>query len=84
MMPSIFLIVVFLFAWKRELAGGILFMLIGAGTAPFIYQLNFEHTHSIPVCLEIVSMVNLPFVIIGALFMYSYYNGSRNKKINVI
>lgn len=79
MIPSIILVLVLLLSWKFELLGGIFFVLIGIGTAPFIYQLNFERTHSVNVCLQVLCMINLPFVIVGILFIYSYY---KLKKIH--
>jgi hypothetical protein len=73
MIPSVVLFLVLILAWRYELAGGIVFILIGIGLAPFIYQLNFVRTHSIGVCLGILAMVNLPFVIVGTLFALSYF-----------
>jgi hypothetical protein len=73
LIPSFTLVLALLIAWKYELAGGILFILIGLCTAPFIYHFNFERTHSALVCCEVLSMINLPFIIVGVMFTYSYY-----------
>ena len=73
MIPSFVLALVLLLAWKYELTGGIIFILIGIGMAPFIYNPNFDRAQSIAVGLQVLAMINLPFVIIGGLFIYSYY-----------
>ena len=73
LIPSFVLALILLLAWKYELTGGIIFILIGIGMAPFIYNLNFERAQSIAICLQVLGMINLPFVVIGGLFIYSYY-----------
>jgi hypothetical protein len=76
---SVVLIIILIIAWKRELVGGILFALIGLATAPFNYHSTFNMasrgwTGSPGLqALKIVAMFDLPFVIVGVLFIISYF-----------
>jgi hypothetical protein len=78
LIPSFFLLVILFIAWRWELTGGILFMVIGLGLTPFVYNLNHKMNHSVMMSLGIVIMITLPFVIVGALFIYSYYLTKKN------
>ena len=73
MIPSFVLAFILWLAWKNELAGGIIFIVISAGLAPFIYNMNYNRTQSVTVGLEVIAMINLPFIIAGILFVFSYY-----------
>ena len=79
LIPSYILITLLIIAWKWEFTGGILFTLIGLATAPFIFIHNYNINHfPISNCIGIVAAINLPFVIVGLLFIRSYY---RKKQI---
>lgn len=73
LLPSFVLIALLVVAWKWELAGGILITLVGLATAPFIYNLNFQRTQSVSTTIGAVLIVNLPFIVIGILFIVSYF-----------
>ncbi|MBL7791303.1 MAG: hypothetical protein JNK77_03185 [Saprospiraceae bacterium] len=73
MIPSIVLALALLLAWYNERAGGFLFLFIALATAPFIYQMNFARTGSALVAFQVIAMINLPFVIVGVLFLVSYF-----------
>lgn len=78
MIPS-FVLVLFLFlAWKKELIGGIIFIIIGLAFTPWVFQHNYDMNQSVGMTLSIVAMITLPFVVIGILFVISH----RFKKIN--
>jgi hypothetical protein len=81
MIPSIILTLIMVIAWKYELTGGILFLLAGIGSAPYLYQLNFTRTQSVAISLEVVAILSLPFVITGILFLRSYF---RMKRISLL
>lgn len=86
------LIIILIIAWKHELVGGIAIALLGLATAPFIYNLNYHRLldmalkgwHGSPglQALGIVALINLPFLIVGALFMISDFL-HRPKKLTV-
>ncbi len=73
MIPSFVLIALLLIAWKWELIGGIIFTLIGLGFSPFIFMHNYNMTHNFWHCINVVLIINLPFVIVGILFIISHY-----------
>jgi hypothetical protein len=73
LIPSFFLLIILIVSWKWELTGGILFMVIGLGLTPFIYNLNHNMNNSVLMSLGIVLLITIPFVIVGALFIIGYY-----------
>jgi hypothetical protein len=78
LIPSFILVGILFIAWKWELIGGIIFMAIGIGFTPFIYSHNYQMNHSIGMSLGIVSLITIPFVIIGILFVLSFVNRKNN------
>ncbi|SRR6056297_1449807 len=68
MIPSFILIIVLIIAWKWEVFGGILFLLIGLVTSPFIFINNYRNNQSVGLSLVIIASLCLPFVIAGVLF----------------
>ena len=79
LLPSFVLLAVLLLAWKWEFIGGIIFMSIGLGLSPFIFLLNHNRNHfSVGASLSVVLMINLPFVIVGVLFIASHYLKKKN------
>jgi hypothetical protein len=79
LIPS-FILTLFLFvAWKWELAGGIIFALAGIGFTPFIYSHNYHMNHSVGMSLIVILMVTFPFVLVGGLFIASYW--MKKKKV---
>jgi len=72
LMPSFVLLAFLLVAWKWELIGGIIFMLIGIGFTPLIYKHNYNMNHSVGMSIGIIACITLPFVVIGILFIVSY------------
>ena len=81
---SVTLIIILIIAWKRELVGGILIALIGLATAAYVYistYHRFLHTASKGFrigspgrqALNFVAMISLPLIIVGVLFIISYF-----------
>jgi len=77
LIPSFVLILLLLLSWKRELIGGIIFMIIGLGFSPIIFIYNFKMNQSIWMSLGVISVITIPFAIVGVLFIVSHY---RKKK----
>jgi len=77
LIPSFVLILLLLLSWKRELIGGIIFMIIGLGFSPIIFIHNFKMNQSIWMSLGVILVITIPFVIVGVLFIVSHY---RKKK----
>ncbi len=72
LIPSYVLVILLILSWKRELMGGILFLLVGLLLIPFIFSTNLHRTHSVWMSAGDVLIINIPFVIVGVLFILSY------------
>jgi uncharacterized membrane protein YqjE len=74
---AVLLIIILIIAWKRELVGGVLIALIGLATALYACVFNISKSRQIgspnPRALNIVVMIGLPFIIVGVLFIISYF-----------
>ncbi len=80
LLPSFVLLAFLVVAWKWELTGGIIFTLIGLGLSPFIYNLNHTRNHfTVGASLGVVMMITFPFVVVGILFIFSYFLKKSNK-----
>ena len=80
LIPSLALTIFLLIAWKWEKIGGIIFILIGLATSPFIFNHNYQMNHSVGMSLSIILMINLPFVIVGILFLLNSFLKKREMK----
>ena len=78
LIPSFILAGLLLFAWKKELWGGIIFLIIGLILSPFIYKMNFNMNQSVTQSLSVVALITFPFVIVGFLFILSNYLKKKN------
>ena len=72
LLPSFILFMMLVVAWRWELAGGIVFMLLGLGLSPFIYTHNYAMNHSVSMSIGIIMMITFPFFLVGLLFVASY------------
>lgn len=80
LIPSLVLLACLIVAWKWEFAGGIIFTLIGLGLSPFIYNLNHSRNHfSVGASLGVVMTITFPFVVVGVLFIVSYFRKKSNQ-----
>jgi hypothetical protein len=76
--PSFILTLILLIAWKWELIGGIIFIVLGAVLIPYIFNLNYQRNHfSAMNSIGVIAIINLPFIIVGALFIYNHYRHKR-------
>jgi hypothetical protein len=81
MIPSFVLTIILAIAWKWELIGGILYILLGIVLSPFIYTHNYRMNHSVWMSLEVIALITFPFILAGILFLLSYF---RHKKQSII
>jgi hypothetical protein len=72
LIPSFILLALLIVAWKWEFIGGLIIMLIGIIFIPFIYSHNYSMNHSVGISIGIVLMINIPFVLVGFLFLISH------------
>ncbi len=77
LIPSFVLLYLLIFSWKKELIGGIIFMILGLGLSPFIFKMNYNMNESFWMSLGIIMVITIPFFIVGVLFLVSYYK-NRN------
>ncbi len=77
LIPSFVLLALLIVAWKWEYIGGIIFIIIGFGTSPFIFNHNYNMNHSVGMSLGIILMITFPFVVVGVLFIISYFRKKR-------
>jgi len=82
LIPSFILLLILLIAWKWELVGGIIFLLIGIGLSPFIYIHNFRMNGSVSMSLWIILTITFPFILVGVLFVLGHLN--KTKKATTI
>lgn len=73
MIPSFVLMIILAIAWKWELIGGILYILLGIVLSPFIFTHNYRMNHSIWISLEVIALITFPFILAGSLFVWSHY-----------
>jgi hypothetical protein len=72
LIPSFILLAFLIIAWKWEFVGGIIFIALGLGFIPYIFNHNYNMNHSVGLTLGIVAAINLPFVLVGILFLSNY------------
>ena len=78
LIPSFVLTAFLIVAWKWELVGGVLFILIGLGLSPIVFFLNYHRNHSLWISLGIIGIITIPFIIVGILFLLSNRMKKRN------
>ncbi len=72
LVPSFILLVILIIAWKKEFIGGLIFLVIALLFSPVIFVHNFRMNNSIGISLAIIASINLPFIIIGLLFIWNH------------
>jgi hypothetical protein len=79
LIPSFVLIVLLRIAWKRELAGGIIFTFIGVAMSPLIFLHNRNVNHfTISQSINSLLLITFPFIIAGILFLESHHIRKKN------
>jgi len=78
LIPSFILLAFLIIAWKWEKIGGIIFIVLGLGLSPLIFQHNYNMNHSIGMSLGIILVITFPFVIVGILFIASHFMKKKN------
>jgi hypothetical protein len=81
LIPSYILIFILAIAWKWELIGGILYILIGILLSPVIFIHNYRMNNSLLISFEIIAMITFPFILAGSLFVWSHF---RRKQTSLV
>lgn len=79
LIPSFVLLFFLILSWKHELTGGILFLLAGLLFIPLIFSMNYQRTNSLWIAFGVILIINIPFVITGILFIFSYRKARRRR-----
>ncbi|MBR8537452.1 hypothetical protein KDU71_17925 [Carboxylicivirga sediminis] len=82
MVPSFALVLLLIFAWRRELAGGTFFIIIGAIMAFFVYKYHYHLSHSFIKSAWRVIIMAFPLCLTGCLFVMHYFY--KRKRGNLI
>lgn len=80
LVPSFLLISILILAWKSELLGGIIFILLGLILSPFVFNMNYAHNQSVAYSLLIILIITFPLILSGILFVISHYLKKKRKK----
>ena len=71
-----------LIAWKRELIGGILFLIIGIVLSPLIDIHNYRMNDSVITSLLIITTITFPFILVGVLFIIGHLHKRKKPMMN--
>lgn len=77
LIPSFILLVLLIIAWKYELTGGIIFCILALVFTPVIFNKNYDMNNSFWLSIGIVSSITIPFLIVGILFISSYFQKKK-------
>lgn len=78
LIPSFILLLVLLIAWKWELIGGIIFLVIGLAFTPIVFLHNYHMNGSVWMSLWIITTITFPFILVGVLFIIGHRNRKKN------
>ena len=57
-------------------------MAIGLGFIPYIFIHNYNMNHSVGLSLGIIMFINMPFVVVGILFLKSHSMKKKNLSVS--
>jgi len=81
LIPTYILIILLIIAWKWELIGGLLLIILALGFSPSIYIHNYHMNHSAGMSLLTILSITFPFILTGGLFVLSYFLKKKNPEI---
>jgi len=81
LIPSFILLAILLIAWKWELVGGTIFLIIGIGLSPLIYMHNYRMNGSVWMSLWIITIITFPFILVGILFITGHRTKRKKPKV---
>lgn len=78
--PSFLLLLFLLIAWKWELIGGLIFLVLGLVFSPIVFLHNYQMNGSVWLSLWIIMTITFPFILVGVLFILGHRAG-KNKPV---
>ncbi len=82
LIPSFLLLLILVIAWKWELVGGMIFLIIGLALSPVIFMHNYQMNGSIWISLGVIIAITIPFILVGVLFILSHRNKKKQAVVN--
>ncbi len=75
--PPLVLLFLLIVTWKKELLGGVIFMILGLGFSPYVFKMNYNIDHSLWSSLGTIMTITIPLFIVGVLFLVSYFKKKK-------
>jgi prolipoprotein diacylglyceryltransferase len=82
LLPSFCLLIFLLIAWKWELVGGIILVVLGIVWTIFVFYINYKRTGSPGKSFFVVLTLGLPLILAGILFIVSHYKNKTQNQIS--
>jgi uncharacterized membrane protein len=81
LIPACILVALLIVAWKRELIGGILFILLGVAVGLVVYNADYHQSHMEPMKSGFATLVAFPFILVGGLFLLTHLLKKKQSRI---
>jgi hypothetical protein len=81
LIPNFILILFLVIAWKWELAGGLILGAFALILCPPVFFMNYSMNHSVWMSLFVILTINFPFILTGALFVFSYFMKKKERML---
>ncbi|WP_439183069.1 DUF7670 domain-containing protein [Carboxylicivirga taeanensis] len=79
MIPSVTLILLLVIAWRKELTGGLIFIIIGLGLSVIVFYYHHQLGHSFLRSLISFFLIAFPPTLAGFLFVGHYFYKKKHK-----
>jgi len=79
LVPSYLLSALLFTAWRWEKLGGILYLIVAIACSPLLFVFNYQHNHSVLICLQIVGVICGPLLVTGLLFIRQHSRHQKSK-----
>jgi hypothetical protein len=79
--PTALLIIVLIVAWKYDWIGGLMFMILGLGFTPLVFNMNYQMNHSIGASLMVILLITFPFIVLGGLFILYHFLRKKSDQL---
>ncbi len=80
MIPSFILVVVLIFALKKEMTAGIIFLVIGGAASARLFLNNYYVAQSLYEKFIPPVVLALPFVIAGSVLVFNYFRKKKEEE----
>ncbi len=81
MVPSFTLVLLLLFAWRKELTGGTMFIFVGLIMAFFVYKYHYQLSHSFIKSAGKVVVIAFPLLFTGIMFVLDFFYKKKRRNL---